>query len=176
MRKKKSLENRSGRPSQIDLITAIFKALARDGFPLAEPRHTNAIIRAADLICDEYARAHIPATPGMGLSAWLRCDETGVSSLALHWALRPSYNPPGPSANADHPADPSDFGRCIGLLDAVPAYRDRLHFAAALSPEWSALIEAWAELEALYRAEKPSGECPKLYTRMRELTERKPDA
>ena len=39
------------------------------------------------------------------------------------------------------------------LLDAVPEWRARLGEMAKVGPEWAALVERWAELEALYVAQ-----------------------
>jgi hypothetical protein len=37
------------------------------------------------------------------------------------------------------------------------------------SLEWYALATAWNELEALYEAEVPGGQAPRLYNRMKQL-------
>lgn len=36
---------------------------------------------------------------------------------------------------------------------------------------WARLAERWPDLEALFMEEKPSGQAPKLYRLMKELTE-----
>lgn len=56
-----------------------------------------------------------------------------------------------------YPHDPSDFGRCLGLLEAVPEWRARISELAVLSPQWHAIVEAWEEIESLYRAEAVGG-------------------
>lgn len=176
MKTKPQRQNRTGRPSQIPLVAAIAKELDRQGYPNVNPRLFNAIVRAADLICAEYSTPHTPAAPASGLAAWLASDETGESSLALAWALRE----PATSETVAHgrwpafdrdayPRDPGDFGRCVTMLEAVPVLRERLGQAAGISPVWSRLIAAWDDLESLYREERPSGEAPKLYARLKEI-------
>lgn len=68
-----------------------------------------------------------------------------------------------------HPRDPSDFRRCMGLLEAVPDMRKHLSAMAKVSAVWAALVARWDELERLYAEESPSGRCPKMYALMREL-------
>lgn len=78
---------------------------------------------------------------------WIVGWDTGMSSVTL-WAYMVGVEP----AWVCHPLDADDLGRCIRLLQAVPEWRKRLHYAAALSPEWAALVAIWDELERLYMA------------------------
>lgn len=87
---------------------------------------------------DQLRRAH----------AWVVSDDTGLSSKQL-WAVMMGV-PPGRSY---YPCDPSDLGRCLRLLDAVPDWRPRIREMAAQSPEWDALTTRWSELEASFLAE-----------------------
>ncbi len=103
--------------------------------------------------------------------AWLRGGDTGISSETI-WAVMMNRSP-GARFRPDTPADPSDFGRCHRLLQAFPWMRDRLGEVAAAYPKWKPLVDAWAELEALYVEESPSGTAPKLWARMNELSGRK---
>jgi hypothetical protein len=100
----------------------------------------------------------------MGLDAWLSSDQTGVSSIFMAGVLSGSF-----SRKFGHPHDPSDFGRCLGLLDACPELRGNIRRMAEHGAEWSALVGAWHELEKMYREELPSGRAPRTYDRMREL-------
>jgi hypothetical protein len=101
--------------------------------------------------------------------AWFAHGECGISSAAMARAIV-GQAPDARFANGgNHPCDPSDFGRCVKLLDAVPAARQRLAVVAALSPIWARLIQHWDALEALYRRESPSGAAPVLYQRMKAL-------
>lgn len=93
---------------------------------------------------------------------WAAGDSTGISSKAMLSAM---LGKP-PKTRFCYPSDNGDFGRCMGLLDAVPEYRERLHEMKDVGPEWAALVAHWPELEAMYRAD-PSSKA--LYARMKEV-------
>lgn len=150
--------------SQIDLITAINAELDRQGVSAVNARQANAIIAAANDIIRELERQHKPATPGMGLEAWLRCDETGASSEYLAGVLSGKFHRP-----AAYPHDPADFGRCVKMLEAAPELNKKLYRLNKRGPHWRALWLHWDELTRLWRDESPSGTCPRLYARMQEL-------
>lgn len=98
---------------------------------------------------------------------WIASDDTGISSKTI-WAVMMN-------AEIDYahvPWDPADFGRCYRLLEAVPEWKPRLGEVAKKYPAWTGLVENWPELEALYLEELPTGKAPKLYQRMKQLTER----
>lgn len=96
---------------------------------------------------------------------WLEGPDTGMSSRTLGAVLS------GQGAfDKSYPLDPADFGRCHRLLQAIPGWRQRVGEMKGVTPEWTALAAHWDELEALYLEESPTGTCPKLYARMRELT------
>jgi hypothetical protein len=96
----------------------------------------------------------------MGLRAWIDSDETGLSSRYLAcvltrdtaWDRTAGY----PRAELHHPHDAGDFGRCAKMIDAQPELRANLARLAepAHGPVWNAIGARWADLEALYRAEK----------------------
>ncbi|MEQ4627653.1 hypothetical protein ABN062_22190, partial [Providencia manganoxydans] len=67
--------------SQINLIAAISSEVEKQipGIP-AEPRYMNAIIKAANLVCDEFKKPLVKASECMGLTAWLASDDVGASS------------------------------------------------------------------------------------------------
>lgn len=159
---------------QLDIVNAILDNLERSGLKELNSRQLNAAIRAADKIMTDLHQPHAEAMVGMGLQKWLRSDETGKSSLYMAHILAPlarlgvvqnprkSYDEMNP-----HPYDPSDFSRCVKLLDAVPELRAHLKVLGEdHGPVWSRLIAHWDEMEALYREEFPSGKAPKLYARM----------
>lgn len=103
------------------------------------------------------------------MNRWLIHGERGISSEAMA-AVFMGLNPdPKWGRFGNHPHDPSDFNRCVGLLRMVPGTRERLSEIAAISPIWAALVEHWDELEALLVQEFPSGRAPLLYDRMKEL-------
>jgi hypothetical protein len=153
--------------SQFDLIQAITKHLLRSGVKAVNPRQYNTIIAAANSIVSELERPTIMATPNMGLVAWLKSDDTGLSSRYMASVLcgHPDY------AEYAHPHDPDDFGRCYRFLLAVPAVRSRLNVMATKSDQWEKLCLYWDELEKLYLEESPSGKCQRLHARMHELVE-----
>lgn len=97
---------------------------------------------------------------------WLLGDERGASSKAM---CRAMYGDPkeGPEWT-HHPHDPDDFRRCVRFLDQTGT-RVRLGMVAKLSPVWAALVDRWAELEALLREEEPTGKAPRCYKRMQEI-------
>src|SRR6185295_20410450 len=104
---------------QIQLVTDIFEAIKKQapiegvyGYQL------NAVCEAANMIVDAFKREFVPATPGMGVDAWLACDDTGLSSKFMcHVLCRPI------GAECEWPRDAGDFGRCYRFLLAVPELR-----------------------------------------------------
>lgn len=166
--------------SQPALVGAILRHLDSTGIAEISVRQMNAVIAAADEIMAALADAHRPAVPGSGLAAWLRSDETGASSLYLAKALAPAagLGPIHPSIGSAEPwpHDPADFGRCVGLLDAVPELRPHLGVLAGPEhgPAWNAMAAEWETLEAAYREDLPAGESERLYQRLRELGGRAP--
>lgn len=150
---------------QMGLVTAIMNEIAEqhpDFCPLS--RQYNSIIDAADRIVREFLKSEIMSVAGSGIESWRRTDHVGISSDFMAAKL----------GNAGirrygHPHDPSDFGRCLTLLEAAPELREKLPEMAQESSEWAALVANWDELEALWNQELPSGKAPKMYKRMQEL-------
>lgn len=104
---------------------------------------------------------------GQDLKKWFHGPDTGLSSRTIfrklsgkQWRGEFDYD--------TTPADPADFGRCHRLLHSFTGWRARIVEMADV-PGWAGLVAAWDELEALYLEELPSGQCPKLYARMREI-------
>lgn len=125
--------------------------------------------------CEAFAEGHAecegaeiqapaPKTP----AEWLNGDDTGVSSKTIYSVMMGIHVR---GRDADVPHDPADFGRCHRLLKLFPEWRARLGEVAAWHPRWRGLVDAWAELEALYEQELPAGTAPRLYARMRQLIE-----
>jgi len=151
--------------NQISLLYAIASMLEKQfGISSTNERQTNAIIQAATDICTAM-QTDVAVSAGMGLTAWLASDRTGLSSKYMAHVLTGKTL----GAKYAHPHDPSDFGRCLGLLEAVPAFRDRLSMMSAESGEWDRLVHSWDEIERLYREELPSGRAPRCFDRMRKL-------
>ena len=105
---------------------------------------------------------------------WLLNDENGMSSECL---LATVIND-GPLKSKSmyatfHPHDPSDFRRCVGLLNAAPEFRNRLHVMKSVSKHWSALVDQWDAIEQQMLEEianpERHGYAPKTYTLMKEV-------
>lgn len=152
--------------NQVELCGAIFQHLADQGIEALEPRCINAVIDAATAIKTEIEREPVRATPGMGLDAWLASDDTGLSSKFMAHVI---FGKPKVRNEVDFPWDPSDFGRCHRFLMACPDAVMKLHLLRQHGPVWSAYVDHWEEMTALYLEERPSGQCPKLYELMKRL-------
>lgn len=76
---------------------------------------------------------------------WLATGEVGSSSkqMACWLAFRTRTDD-----TWAHPHDPDDMDRCLKLLAAVPALRERLPKMAEVSKAWAALVARWDEIEA----------------------------
>lgn len=96
---------------------------------------------------------------------WSESWDTGASSLAIYNTFAHGAS----SGHPDIPYDPMDFGRCYRLLKVEPKWRKGIGLMGDLYPAWKPLVDAWDELEALWEEESPTGKCPKLFERMKEL-------
>lgn len=100
------------------------------------------------------------------IAEWGTGDDTGLSSRYLA-RLALDHN----TKQVEYPRDPSDFGRCMRFMELLqPAERNHV-FAKAKnkSGQWNGLIGVWDQAVALYKAEWPTGKCPKLYKLMKDL-------
>lgn len=99
---------------------------------------------------------------------WLMAGNTGISSKTI---LHVMEGTSPPSFGVDVPYDPADFGRCHELLEAIPAYRQRLGEVARKYPAWIGLVREWDQLTAMYLEAKASGkrDAPALYDAMQAL-------
>lgn len=79
---------------------------------------------------------------------WMQNCDTGISSQAIMQMMLGAKPPPD-----TYPRDDGDLGRCIRLLERIPAWRARLHEMDAVGYVWASLVRHWDELESLYRAE-----------------------
>ena len=107
---------------------------------------------------------------------WILGSDTGLSSLTIFSVLSEKHSLAALAKlgafGATTPYDPSDFGRCHRLLVAVPGWRGRLQEVADRYPKWAPLVAEWDSLTTLYLEELPTGKAPKLYHRMKEISER----
>lgn len=99
------------------------------------------------------------------LTRWTLSGETGASSKCMASVLSGGK----PKGFGSYPHDGGDFGRCMGLLDAVPEFRDRLGEMRAVNQYWAAIIDAWDEIEAAWR----KGDCYDVIRRVVEPIEAK---
>ncbi len=100
---------------------------------------------------------------------WLASWDTGASSKTIYNFMMHGGNGTRPRYEVAVPHDPADFGRCYRLLKAFPTWRARLDELAVALEAWRPLVDAWPELERLFEEESPSGTCPKLFERIKEL-------
>jgi len=133
---------------QWDLINAVLKELGRQGFKSMVPRQTNAIIASVNKIIEECEKAPVMSSAGMGLEAWLKSDDTGMSSEYMAGVLG------GYQRRYCHPMDLDDFGRCSRLLTAVPEFREKLEMMRDKSKQWAALLDVWTQVEVLMREKR----------------------
>jgi hypothetical protein len=131
--------------NQISLIAAITKEIDRQ-YPGtgAETRYFNAIIQAATNICQEFANPIVKASEGMGLTAWLASDDTGLSSLYMASKLTGMFE-----AKYAYPRDPADFGRCLRLIEAVPELESKISDMSQHGKEWAVVAARWHEWAAM---------------------------
>lgn len=109
-------------------------------------------------------------TLSKGILNWLATEHTGESSKSLVAVLGNDETLKASLRYGfSYPLDPSDFGRCLRVLEIEPEFRTRLHEMSSIHPVWARYVAHWDELEALYRAEYPTGHAPQLYDRMHEL-------
>lgn len=100
---------------------------------------------------------------------WLLGGDTGISSKVI-WAVMTGNNPiVVVQGTLDAPRDPSDFGRCYRLLQEFPEWQFRLNELRNISKNWRTFADSYLELVNLWLEESPSGNCPKMYDKMKEL-------
>jgi hypothetical protein len=93
---------------------------------------------------------------------WVSGGKTGISSKAILGVM--TGNPP--KDGFCYPHDGYDFERCAVLLALIPEWKARLEDMKKVGPEWSALVDAWDELNALYLKHGPGRE---IYDRMKSI-------
>ena len=119
----------------------------------------------------------LPSRPGAVLpielfAVWLASGERGLSSEAIVQRLTGVKVNTGRDEGAvEPPHDPSDFRRCVELLESVPLARTYLPLMADVSPQWARIVNAWNELEQLLSEEehRTDGKAPHLYQRLKQL-------
>lgn len=107
------------------------------------------------------------------LGNWLLNGNTGVSSNTMA-AIALGANELHDhditdGCGLDAPHDPSDFGRCYRLVLAVPEIREHFPRIGKKVKQFAGIIREWDALVWIYERDKPKGESPELYRRIREL-------
>lgn len=75
---------------------------------------------------------------------WLLGPNTGLSSEAMAYvASGIKQHSSTYTRGSDYPMDPSDFNRCLLLVDKIPEIQDHFPKIAKISPEWAAIIVNW---------------------------------
>lgn len=104
-----------------------------------------------------------PGQAGLSEEArrWLAVGEQGLSSCSMFWrftGVKPDYL--NDETRFSHPHDPGDLRRCLLLLEQVPEFKGRIGEMRGCSPQWDALVEAWADLCATLETEAPDWRNP----------------
>jgi hypothetical protein len=104
---------------------------------------------------------------------WLFNGRVGLSSKSMASAICDIKLNKFPS----HPSDPSDFYRCLKLLEAVPEARNHFSKISKLSLTWKLYIERWDEIESLYNEEvlEDTGKAPRTYKLMHDIQDQARD-
>lgn len=182
-----TVESANGRvlikgPLPIDDLVALESAWKKRGLDAMSPGvasalgATMAVCRSDDVEAweKEVSESAAHRANGDAEMAWLLGPDTGISSKSIFSVLASTDAlcsaararlPWGP----DVPHDPSDFGRCHRMLKAFPAWRERLSEVVAAIPKYRLMVREWAQMEALWEEEAPTGRCPKLYDLMQRL-------
>lgn len=93
---------------------------------------------------------------------WLAGGERGKSSEAICRKMYPGILD---GHGIDHPHDPDDFRRCRLFLKQIGA--SDVECMRGVSPQWTALVDRWAEIEVSFLEEEPTGSAPKTYNLMK---------
>lgn len=93
---------------------------------------------------DRLRAALAPGTVQISIAAldWVVGEDTGASSMRLWSQMTGAKN----HEYGDWPHDPADFGRCLRLLERVPAWQSRLPEMAVCGAGWEALLPRWNEV------------------------------
>lgn len=81
---------------------------------------------------------------------WLANGETGLSSRTIAFKM---IGITDSDTHGSCPSDPSDFKRCLKLINRIPEIRARLNEMRPISKHWNALIDNWDRLEKCFMDE-----------------------
>lgn len=134
--------------NQISLISNIMNFISKESPGIKiNVRQYNAIVSAATDICEELRKDSALVKEGMGIKAWLECDEVGSSSLYVAHKLCDIV----PNQKYAAPIDVSDFIRCEKLLIAAPELNDKFEQMAQCSDQWANLVSEWDGIRELIK-------------------------
>lgn len=99
---------------------------------------------------------------------WLMGDNVGASSKAILGAAIGGYN------GFYYPCDPSDFNRCLLMLEAVPSAWVGVSRLAQKHEKWAVVDENWDRIKESFLEEagynwSKSNNAPKTYKLMKML-------
>lgn len=77
---------------------------------------------------------------------WFMSDDTGISSKTI--AAFMLGGDPTKFYLACPPADPSDLGRCLRLLDRFPEWKPRMAEMSTVGEDWARIMPHWDEVSA----------------------------
>ncbi len=139
--------------SQMDIAALIMQYLEKaHGVKNLHSYQLNAILEASTNIVLEMTRPHVSAVPNMGLDAWRRCDDTGLSSLFMASAIHAGLNGFKPLECYHYPHDAADFNRCLKMLEAVPEFKPHRELVRPHGVHWARLLDQWDRIEAAIAA------------------------
>jgi len=98
------------------------------------------------------------------INDWFMNGDIGLSSKCMVKHLTGKH-----TGFADYPHDPSDFSRCLGLIEAVPELRKEIHRMKELNPMWAAIVNNWDDIERLFNEEKGNRNANKTYLFMKKI-------
>lgn len=103
------------------------------------------------------------------IGEWLISGQTGCSSTYMAGIMLGADTETKSRWGASYPHDPSDFGRCLRLIEAVPEIKEHLHLMKECGEVWSKLVDNWDEMTRLYQRDLDTGRSEDLYLLMKSL-------
>lgn len=109
------------------------------------------------------------------IAEWLTSGDTGLSSKNIMIYMSSGVKPKS-WHDLSPPADPSDLGRCLRLLEQFPEWKSRMPEMAELGGAWPTYVKHWDEMTALMAEEagidwSKAKEAPRTYAFMRKVRE-----
>ncbi|WP_454751628.1 hypothetical protein [Cupriavidus necator] len=103
------------------------------------------------------------------LGNWILHGDTGVLSETMAAIAVGADTMKGDGWGPDAPHDPSDFGRCYKLVQAVPEIRATFPRIAELVPTFAGILREWDALCAIYQRDLPARRSDELYEMIKAL-------